>query len=113
MRDRRASASVITVSSQMGHVGGRKRTLYCGAKHAVECMAKALAWELGPANIRVNTICLTFVETDMTRHMLADPACRDFVTHVPLFGRVGRLEEVMGAAVFLASDTSSLKTARP
>ncbi|BBK44404.1 3-oxoacyl-ACP reductase [Allostella vacuolata] len=102
--------SIINISSQMGHVGGPRRTLYCGAKHAVEGMTKALAWEFGPANIRVNTLCPTFIETEMSRPMLADPAFHDFVTSRIAFGRIGRVEEVMGAAVFLASDASSLVT---
>ncbi len=102
--------SVINVSSQMGHVGSPKRTLYCASKHAIEGMTKALAWELGPANIRVNTICPTFIETAMTAPMLADQAFHDWVVSKIALGRVGQLHEVMGPMVFLASDASSLIT---
>ena len=102
--------SVITVSSQMGHVGGPKRSLYCATKHAVEGMTKALAWELGPHRIRVNTVCPTYIETAMTASMLADPAFRSFAETGTALGRVGQLEEVMGAMVFLASDASTLVT---
>lgn len=102
--------SIITISSQMGHVGGPKRTLYCATKHAVEGMTKALAWELGPARVRVNTLCPTFIETEMTRPMLADPEFRSFVESKIALGRIGQLEDVMGAVVFLASDASALVT---
>jgi NAD(P)-dependent dehydrogenase (short-subunit alcohol dehydrogenase family) len=104
------SGSLINISSQMGHVGGPKRTLYCASKHAVEGMTKALAWELGPLNIRVNSICPTFIETELTAPMLADPDFKSFVTSKIALGRVGKLEEIMGAVVFLASDASSLMT---
>lgn len=102
--------SIVTISSQMGVVGSPRRTLYCASKHAVEGMTKALAWELGGAGIRVNTICPTFIETSMTAGMFADPAFRAWVTERIALGRLGRVEEVMGAVVFLASDASSLMT---
>jgi NAD(P)-dependent dehydrogenase (short-subunit alcohol dehydrogenase family) len=102
--------SIITVSSQMGHVGGPRRSLYCATKHAVEGMTKALAWELGRHRIRVNTLCPTYIETAMTAPMLADPAFREFAQNGTALGRVGRLDEVMGAVVFLASDASTLVT---
>jgi NAD(P)-dependent dehydrogenase (short-subunit alcohol dehydrogenase family) len=102
--------SLINISSQMGHVGGPKRTLYCASKHALEGMTKTLGWELGPNNIRVNSICPTFIETELTAGMLADPDFKAFVTSKIALGRVGKLEEIMGAIVFLASDASSLMT---
>jgi NAD(P)-dependent dehydrogenase (short-subunit alcohol dehydrogenase family) len=102
--------SIINVSSQMGHVGSPRRTLYCATKHAVEGMTKALAWELGAAGIRVNTICPTFIETAMTAPMFADAAFRDFVTAKIALGRIGRMDEMMGPIVFLASEASSLMT---
>jgi len=106
----RLPGSIINVSSQMGHVGGPRRTLYCASKHAMEGMTKALAWELGHANIRVNTICPTFIETAMTQDMFEDTAFRDWATSRIALGRVGQIREVMGAIVFLASDASSLMT---
>jgi len=102
--------SIITISSQMGHVGGPKRALYCATKHAVEGMTKALAWELGPHNIRTNTICPTFIETAMTQKMFADAAFRTYVESRIALGRLGRLEDIMGAVVFLASDAAALVT---
>ncbi len=102
--------SIINMSSQMGHVGGPMRSVYCATKHAIEGMTKALAWELGRKQIRVNTICPTFIETAMTAPMLADATFREFAENGTALGRVGRVEEVMGAVVFLASDASSLVT---
>ena len=102
--------SIINISSQMGHVGGPRRSVYCATKHAIEGMTKALAWELGRQNIRVNTLCPTYIETPMTASMLADPSFREFAENGTALGRVGQLEEVMGAVVFLASDASSLVT---
>jgi NAD(P)-dependent dehydrogenase (short-subunit alcohol dehydrogenase family) len=71
---------------------------------------KAMAWELGPHRIRVNTLCPTFIETEMTRPMLADPAFRDFVQSKIALGRIGQLQDVMGAVLFLANDASALVT---
>jgi len=102
--------SIINISSQMGLVGSPRRTLYCASKHALEGMTKALSWELGAANIRVNTICPTFIETDMTAPMFADETFRTWVVDKIALGRLGQPEEIMGAIVFLASPASSLIT---
>ena len=102
--------SIINVSSQMGHVGGPKRTVYCATKHALEGATKAMAWELAEHGIRVNTICPTFIETPLSRAMLDDAEFRSFVTRRIATGAVGRPEDVMGAVVYLASDASSLVT---
>ena len=104
------AGSIINVSSQMGLVGSPRRTLYCASKHALEGMTKSLAWELGPANIRVNTICPTFIETDMTAVMFADQEFKAWVLQKIALGRLGRPDEIMGAIVFLASEASSLIT---
>ncbi|MBL8382779.1 MAG: SDR family oxidoreductase [Burkholderiales bacterium] len=106
----RLPGSIITISSQMGHVGAPRRAVYCATKHAVEGMTRALAWELGPAGIRVNTVCPTFVETAMTAPMFADPAFRaDVVSRIAL-GRIGRTDDIMGAVVYLAGDAAALVT---
>lgn len=102
--------SIIQMSSQMGHVGGMHRSIYCATKHALEGMSKALALELGPHGIRVNTICPTFIDTPMTHDWLATPAFREQVLSKLPIGRVGRVEDVMGPVVFLASDAASLIT---
>lgn len=102
--------SIVHMSSQMGHVGGVNRSIYCATKHALEGMSKALALELGPHGIRVNTVCPTFIDTPMTHDWLASPAFREQVLdRIPL-GRVGRVEDVMGAVLFLASDAAALVT---
>jgi len=102
--------SLITISSQMGHVGGQERALYCASKHAVEGMTKAMAIEWGPAKIRINTICPTFILTDLTRPTFDDPAKRAWIEEKIKLGRAGEVEDIMGAAVYLASDASALVT---
>jgi NAD(P)-dependent dehydrogenase (short-subunit alcohol dehydrogenase family) len=102
--------SVINMSSQMGHVGAANRTLYCASKWALEGFTRALAVELGPLGIRVNTICPTFVETPMTEPFFRDEAFRRSVLSKIKLGRLGRVEDVVGAAVYLASEASALMT---
>lgn len=104
------TGSIINISSQMGLVGSPKRTLYCASKHAIEGMTKALSWELGPKGIRVNTLCPTFIETALTENMFKDEEFKIWVTSKIALGRIGKVEEMMGAVVFLASDASSLMT---
>ncbi|MBM3338818.1 MAG: SDR family oxidoreductase [Betaproteobacteria bacterium] len=110
MKNNSIRGSIITLSSQMGHVGGPKRTLYCASKHALEGMTKALAWELGPVGIRVNTLCPTFFRTPLTEPMLIDPVFRSFVIDRIALGRIGELQDIMGPVVFLASEASALVT---
>ncbi|MBM3342038.1 MAG: glucose 1-dehydrogenase [Betaproteobacteria bacterium] len=103
-------ASVINVTSQMGHVGAPTRTVYCMTKHAIEGFTKALAVELAPQNIRVNSIAPTFLETPLTAPMFAKPEfARWVMERIPL-GRLGQLDEVAAPIVFLASDAASLMT---
>ncbi|MGS4947093.1 SDR family NAD(P)-dependent oxidoreductase [Meridianimarinicoccus sp. RP-17] len=102
--------SLITISSQMGHVGGVDRATYCASKHAVEGMTKAMAIEWGPSQIRVNTICPTFVLTDLTRPTFDDPDKRKWIESKIKLGRAGEVEDIMGAAVWLASDAAALVT---
>lgn len=102
--------SIINMSSQMGHVGAAERSVYCASKHAVEGLTKAMAIELGPHDIRVNTICPTFIETPMTEPFFRDTDFKDKVLSKIKLGRLGRLEDVMGAVIYLASDASALVT---
>jgi NAD(P)-dependent dehydrogenase (short-subunit alcohol dehydrogenase family) len=102
--------SIINISSQMGHVGAARRTVYCASKHAMEGFTKAMAVELAPHNIRVNSLGPTFLETPMTRPFFENKAFRDEVLSKIKLGRLGQLHEVTGAIVFLASDASSLMT---
>jgi NAD(P)-dependent dehydrogenase (short-subunit alcohol dehydrogenase family) len=110
MLDTGTRGSIVNMSSQMGHVGGAKRTIYCASKHAMEGFTKAMAIELGPHGIRVNTICPTFIETPMTKPYFEDAAFRDSVLSKIKLGRLGTPAEVAGAVVFLASDASALMT---
>ena len=102
--------SIINISSQMGHVGAARRTVYCGTKHALEGLTKAMAVELAPHGIRVNTLGPTFIETPMTRPFFQDQAFRESVLSKIKLGRLGQVEDLMGAVVFLASDASALMT---
>jgi NAD(P)-dependent dehydrogenase (short-subunit alcohol dehydrogenase family) len=102
--------SIINISSQMGHVGAARRTVYCASKHAMEGFTKAMAIELAPHNIRVNSLGPTFLETPMTKPFFENKAFRDEVLSKIKLGRLGQLDELTGAIVFLASDASSLMT---
>jgi NAD(P)-dependent dehydrogenase (short-subunit alcohol dehydrogenase family) len=102
--------SLINVSSQMGHVGGPDRAVYCASKHALEGMTKAMAIEWGPHRIRVNTLAPTFVRTPLAEQTLQDPARRAWVLSKIALGRLGEVEDLMGPLVFLASDASALVT---
>jgi NAD(P)-dependent dehydrogenase (short-subunit alcohol dehydrogenase family) len=102
--------SIITISSQMGHVGGIDRAVYCASKFAVEGFTKAMAIEWGRHGIRVNTLCPTFVRTGFTEATFQDPARRAWVEEKIKLGRVGRVEDLMGAVLYLAADASALVT---
>ncbi len=102
--------SIINMSSQMGHVGGPRRTVYCASKHALEGMTKAMAVELGGSGIRVNTVCPTFIVTEMTRPYFEDEAFLNWVLGKIKLGRLGQIEDLMGPILFLASDASRLVT---
>ena len=102
--------SIVNVSSQMGHVGGETRTVYCASKHALEGLTKAMALDLAPHGIRVNTLCPTFLLTPLTAPFFANAEFRArTLARIPL-GRLGEVEDLMGAIVFLASDASALMT---
>jgi NAD(P)-dependent dehydrogenase (short-subunit alcohol dehydrogenase family) len=102
--------SIINMSSQMGHVGAVGRTVYCASKHAMEGFTKAMAIELAPHNIRVNSVGPTFIETPLTRPFFENAAFKGEVLSKIKLGRLGQLGEVTGAILFLASDAASLIT---
>ncbi len=102
--------SIIQISSQMGHVGGIDRTVYCATKHAVEGMTKAMAMEWGAHKIRVNTLCPTFIRTPLTEPTFQNPERRAWIESKIKLGRVGEVEDIMGAVLYLASDASALVT---
>jgi NAD(P)-dependent dehydrogenase (short-subunit alcohol dehydrogenase family) len=103
-------ASVVNMSSQMGHVGSPNRTVYCMTKHAIEGLTKAMAVELAEKNIRVNSIGPTFSETPMVQRIVDTPEKKEFVTSRIPMGRLAKLEDVSAAAVYLASPAASMVT---
>jgi NAD(P)-dependent dehydrogenase (short-subunit alcohol dehydrogenase family) len=109
-REQRTGGAIVNVSSQMGHVGAARRSVYCASKHALEGLTKALAVELAAEGIRVNAVCPTFIATPMTTPMFEEAKFREEVqAKIPL-GRVGTPGEVVGAIVFLLSPAASLIT---
>ncbi len=107
---RERGGAIVNISSQMGHVGSPNRTVYCMTKHALEGLTKAMALELAQHNIRVNTVAPTFVETPMTAPMFARPEFGAWVRERIPLGRLGNLDEVAAAVVFVASPAASLMT---
>jgi NAD(P)-dependent dehydrogenase (short-subunit alcohol dehydrogenase family) len=102
--------SIVHMSSQMGHVGGARRTVYCMTKHGIEGLTKAMAIDLAPHGIRVNSIGPTFIDTPLTRPFFQDKAFRDDTLRRIKLGRLGTVEDLMGAVVYLASDAAALVT---
>lgn len=100
--------SIINLSSINGHVAGSNRSVYSATKHGVEGMTKAMAFELGPHGIRVNTIAPGFVETPLTKPVLDDPQFRARVVRAMPLGRVMQVEDIMGAVIFLAAPVSGM-----
>ena len=109
--DRRSrGGAIVNMSSQMGHVGAVNRTVYCMTKHALEGLTKAMALELAPQGIRVVSVAPTFVETPLTRPMMARPDFAQWVRERIPAGRVGQPEDVAAAVVFAASPAAALIT---
>lgn len=105
-----AQGSLIHIGSQMGHVGGPNRSLYCASKWALEGMSKSFALDLAVHGIRSNTIAPTFIETPLTKPFFEDAAFKASVLAKIKLGRIGQVEDLMGAIVFLASDAAALMT---
>ncbi len=110
MLARDQGGSIINMSSQMGHIGSPGRTMYCTTKHAVEGFTKALAVEIAESGIRVNAVAPTFIRTPLTEPMLADKQFKNFVMDMIPMGKIGEVEDVANAVVYLASDASQLVT---
>ena len=102
--------SIVHMSSQMGHVGSPKRSVYCMTKHAIEGLTKAMAVELAPANIRVNAVAPTFVETPLTKPMLENPEFREFVFSMIPMGKLATIDDVVAAVLYLASPAAGMVT---
>jgi NAD(P)-dependent dehydrogenase (short-subunit alcohol dehydrogenase family) len=102
---------IVNLSSQMGHVGSeRDRTVYVMTKHAIEGLTKAMAAELAPKGVRVVAIAPTFIATPLTEPFFRNPEFRPWVVdRIPL-GRIGTVDEVAAAIVFLASPAAALVT---
>ena len=107
---REVGGAVVNITSQMGHVGSARRTVYCMTKHAIEGLTKAMGVELAPQNIRVNSVAPTFLETPFTVPFFKDPKFKDWVLQRIPLGRIGQVEEVTAAILFLASPAASLIT---
>lgn len=107
---RGAGGSIIHMSSQMGHVGSPRRSVYCMSKHALEGLSKAMAVELAPHAIRVNTVAPTFTETPLGQQMMADPAFREFVLGMIPLGKIAKPDDVAAAVLYLASPASRMVT---
>lgn len=102
--------SLINLSSQMAHVGAQDRAVYCATKHAVEGFTKAMAIEWGPHDIRINTVCPTFIRTPLTQATFNDPEKAAWITDKIKLPRIGEVTDIMGPVVFLASDAAALIT---
>ncbi len=102
--------SLINISSQMAKVGGIERAVYSATKHAVEGFTKSMAIEWGKQGIRVNTICPTFIKTPLTQNTFDNPERLRWIEDKIKLGRVGEVEDIMGAVVFLASDAATMIT---
>ncbi|HBS34706.1 MAG TPA: 3-oxoacyl-ACP reductase [Parvularcula sp.] len=107
---RQESGAIVHMSSQMGHVGSPKRTVYCMTKHAIEGLTKAMAVELAPMGVRVNGVAPTFIETPMTKPMLDNPEFKAFVERMIPMGRMGEPADVANAVLYLASPLSGMVT---
>ena len=102
--------SIINISSQMAHVGGIERSVYCASKFGVEGFTKAMAIEWGQYGVRINTVCPTFVRTALTQSTFDDPEKRAWIMNKIKLGRVAEVEDIMGSVVFLASDAAAMIT---
>ena len=110
MVEQNVAGSLIHIGSQMGHVGSAARSLYCGSKWAIEGISKAIALDLAPHGIRSNTIAPTFIRTPLTEDYFKDTEFTARVLDKIKLGRLGTVEDLMGAALLLASDASALMT---
>jgi NAD(P)-dependent dehydrogenase (short-subunit alcohol dehydrogenase family) len=107
---RQRSGAIVIMSSQMGHVGGPRRSVYSMTKHAMEGLTKAMALDLAPLGVRVNAVAPTIVETPMTKPFFADPAYAEAARAMIPLGRVAMPGDIADAVAFLASDAASMIT---
>ena len=107
---KKIGGSIINMSSQMGHVGGPVRSVYNMTKFGLEGLTKGMSIDLAKYNIRVNTVCPTFVVTPMTRKFFKSKKFKKEVIGNITLGRFAELSDVATATVFLASDAASMIT---
>jgi NAD(P)-dependent dehydrogenase (short-subunit alcohol dehydrogenase family) len=106
----RKSGAIINIASNMGLVGGPKRTAYCASKGAVVQLTRAEAVDWAPYNIRINAVAPTWVLTELTRELLKDQVFSDFIIERTPLRRLATVEDVAAAVCFLASDQASIIT---
>ena len=107
---REKGGAVINITSQMGHIGSPQRTVSCMNKHGIEGLTKAMAVELAPQGIRVNSVAPTFTDTPLVRKIVDTPEKKQFLfSQIPL-GRLAKAEDMAAAALFLASPAASMVT---
>jgi NAD(P)-dependent dehydrogenase (short-subunit alcohol dehydrogenase family) len=107
---KKIGGAIVNMSSQMGHVGGPIRSVYNMTKFGLEGLTKGMSIDLAKYNIRVNTVCPTFVVTPMTKEFLKSKKFkREVLGNIPL-GRFAELSDIATATVFLASDAASMIT---
>ena len=107
---KKIGGSIIHMSSQLGKVGAPIRSVYNMNKFGIEGLARGMAFELAKYNIRVNTVCPTFVETPMVKHFFKNKKFKNqMIKNIPL-GRVAKESDVATAVAFLAADSSAMIT---
>jgi NAD(P)-dependent dehydrogenase (short-subunit alcohol dehydrogenase family) len=107
---KKSGGAIVNMSSQMGHVGGPIRSVYNMTKFGLEGLTKGMSIDLAKYNIRVNTVCPTFVVTPMTKKFFKDKKfIKEVLGNIPL-GRFAELSDVATAVVYLASDAASMIT---
>jgi 2-deoxy-D-gluconate 3-dehydrogenase len=110
MIDQGRGGRIINMTSQTGSVALIKRAAYCASKAGLNLVTKVLAMEWGPHEILVNAVAPTFVETEMTRPMLADPQFREYALAKNVLKRFGTPDDVAGAVTYLASPAANMVT---
>jgi len=110
MIERGRGGRIINMTSQTGSVALIKRAAYCASKAGLNLVTKVLAMEWGPHEILVNAVAPTFVETEMTKPMLADPQFREYALAKNVLKRFGTTDDVTGAVIYLASPAANLVT---
>ena len=102
--------SIVHISSQMGKVGGIERAVYCASKHGLDGMIKTMAIEWGKQNIRINSVCPTFVRTALTQKAFEDAEKFAWIMDKIKLDRVAEVQDIAAAVMYLASDAASMVT---